>query len=221
MKLSILIPSYNMAGKIDQCLHTIFDTDADKDEYEVVVCDSSADGSMDVYRKWVKRHSNLKVMHCGHRLAIGPARNLAWQKCVGEYVLCLDVDDKLASHDTLKRVLEGLDGKDIYFCPYKSRRDSKDVMLAPKDTASLAAAPVAAWTKVYRRELYVAFPGYMPEDVWPHFLLVDKCKTVGSFGFAVVDYDNTPENKGAISRTFDWLSTHPCNLLQLADSGEL
>ena len=61
----------------------------------------------------------------------------------------------------------------------------------------------------------------MPEDVWSHYLLVDKCKSFGSFDFAVVDYDNTPENKGAISRTFDWLLMHPCNLMQLADSGEL
>lgn len=61
----------------------------------------------------------------------------------------------------------------------------------------------------------------MPEDVWSHYLLIDKCKTFGSFEFAVVDYDNTPENKGAISRTFDWLLMHPCNLMQLADSREL
>ena len=55
----------------------------------------------------------------------------------------------------------------------------------------------------------------------PHFLLLDKCHTIGSFDFTVVDYDNTPENKGAISRTFDWLAQHPCNLLQLVDSGML
>lgn len=81
--------------------------------------------------------------------------------------------------------------------------------------------PVAAWTKVYKRELYVDFPSYMPEDVWPHYLLIDKCKTFGSFGFTVVDYDNTPENRGAISRTFDWLLAHPSNLMQLAASDTL
>ena len=133
MKLSILIPSYNMASKIDQCLHTIFDTNADKNEYEVIVCDSSSDGSMEIYKKWMEKNNNLKIIHTKNRLPIGPGRNFAWQKCVGDYVLCLDVDDKLASQDTLKKVLEGLDGKtDIYACPYKSRKDKVDVIYAPK-----------------------------------------------------------------------------------------
>ena len=62
------------------------------------------------------------------------------------------------------------------------------------------------------------FPSYTPEDVLPHFLLLDKCKTLGSFDFPVVDYDNRPENKGAWSRTFDWLIEHPTNLMQLAQT---
>ena len=60
----------------------------------------------------------------------------------------------------------------------------------------------------------------MPEDVWSHYLLIDKCQSFGSFDFAVVDYDNTPENKGAISRTFDWLLTHPTNLIELANGDQ-
>lgn len=87
--------------------------------------------------------------------------------------------------------------------------------------AEAAKMPVAAWTKVYKRELYVNFPDYMPEDVYPHFLLIDKCQTFGSFDFTVVDYDNTPENRGAISRTFDWLLAHPSNLMELATSDKL
>lgn len=58
----------------------------------------------------------------------------------------------------------------------------------------------------------------MPEDVFAHYMLIDKCKTVGFTDFVLVDYDNTPENKGAISRTFDWCKEHPTNLLQLAAS---
>ena len=69
--------------------------------------------------------------------------------------------------------------------------------------------------------MYVPFPSYMPEDVLPHFLLLDRATSFGYFDFAVVDYDNTPQNKGAISRTFDWLVQHPTNLLELADSNKL
>lgn len=221
MKLSIVIPSYNMNTKIDQCLASIYAQEADESQFEVIVCDSSDDGSMEQFKKWCTLKSNLKVIHSHKKLTCGIARNLAVSKSSGDYILCLDIDDRLASKDVLKRLLEGLDGKDIYTCSYITRKDKSKVILKPQNISQLTSMPIAIWTKVFKRALWVNQPSYMPEDVWPHFLLVDKCKSFGSFDFAVVDYDNTPENKGAISRTFDWLLMHPCNLLQLADSREL
>lgn len=221
MKLSILIPSRNMAGKIDQCLDSIYTGQADEADFEVVVCDSSDDGSMEAWKRRCLLKDNLKVMHVAKPLAAGPARNLAWEKCSGEYVMCLDVDDRLASADALKKVMEGLDGKDAYACSYVSRRDRKVFTLKPETPEQLAEMPVACWTKICRRELWVKLPPYMPEDVWTHFALADRCRTVGHFDFPVVDYDNTPENTGAISRTFDWLLANPCNLERLAQTGEL
>lgn len=76
---------------------------------------------------------NLKVMHSHRKIPCGSARNLAVSKCSGDYVLCLDIDDKLASKDVLKRLLEGLDGKDIYTCSYIARRDKREVVLKPQD----------------------------------------------------------------------------------------
>ena len=219
MKLSICIPSYNNASKIEQCLASILCSKSQ--DFEVIVCDSSADSSLETYVKLMKEDKRLKVMHSKRRVSCGSARNLAFKHSCGEYVFCMDIDDKLASEDALDKLLAGLDGKDIYFCSYASRKDKKNAVLSPHSIAESAKMPVAAWTKVYKRELYVEFPDYMPEDVWPHFLLVDKCKTFGYFDFAVVDYDNTPENKGAISRTFDWLLAHPSNLMQLAASDTL
>ena len=61
----------------------------------------------------------------------------------------------------------------------------------------------------------------MPEDVVPHFLLIDKCQTVGYFDFLVYVYDNSDENKGAISRTFDYLRQSPNNLADLAYNNKL
>lgn len=221
MRLSIIIPSYNMEGKIDQCMESIFSSTADKSQYEVIVCDSSSDNSMEVFKKWIEKEHSLKVIHSKQRLRIGPARNIAVKQAAGDYILCMDVDDKLHGKDALEKALAGLDGKDLYACSYWSRRDKQAVSLAPKDKFQLASCPVACWTKICKRELYVPFPNYMPEDVLPHFLVVDKAQTFGSFSFPLVDYDNTPENKGAISRTFDWLEEHPTNLLELASTGIL
>lgn len=205
-----------MGSKIDQCLQSVFTSTADKAEYEVIVCDSSNDGSIDIFKKWIDKEHSLKVIRSKHQLNIGLARNIAVQQARGDYVFCLDIDDKLASLDALKTLIDSLDGKDIYVCSYYSRRDQKNIILKPTSYLQLAQCPVACWTKAYKRQLYVPFPKYMPEDVLPHYLLIDQCKSFGYIEKPIVDYDNTPENKGAISRTFDWLFTHPTNLMQLA-----
>lgn len=129
MKLSILIPSYNMAGKIEQCLASILCSKSQ--DFEVVVCDSSTDNSLGVYAKLMKQDPRLKVMYSKKRVSCGSGRNLAFKHSCGEYVFCMDIDDKLASEDTLDKLIAGLDGKDMYFCPYFSRKDKKTVVLAP------------------------------------------------------------------------------------------
>lgn len=45
MKLSIIVPSYNMRSKIQQCIDSIYSSGADEKQFEVIVCDSSDDGS--------------------------------------------------------------------------------------------------------------------------------------------------------------------------------
>lgn len=72
-------------------------------------------------------------MHSHKKLPCGTARNLAVSKSSGDYILCIDIDDKLASKDVLKRLLEGLDGKDIYTCSYVTKRDKKHIVLKPQD----------------------------------------------------------------------------------------
>ena len=88
---------------------------------------------MEHFKKWCALKSNLKVMHLHKKIPAGSARNLAVSKCTGEYVFCIDIDDRIASKDALKKMLEGLDGKDLYTCSYISRRDKREVVLKPQD----------------------------------------------------------------------------------------
>ncbi|WP_407450940.1 glycosyltransferase family 2 protein [Fibrobacter sp.] len=209
-KLSILIPSYNMAGKIDRCLAGLYGFPLLEWNFEVVVFDSSDDNSMAKLLEHAKKHDNLTILHSDRKTSIGVARNLAFRESKGEYVFCLDIDDRFIG-DALERMISKLDGKDLYFCPYVSKKDGVCCRFS-----KIESAPVAAWTKVYKREFYVDFPDYMPEDVVAHYLLLDKVNSVAALDFPVVEYDNTPENKGAVSRTFDYLKDTPSNLMSLA-----
>lgn len=221
MKLSILIASRNMSSKIDSCLESVLSSEADKSQYEVIIVDSSTDNSMEVFKKWQEKNANLKVMHFDYQIKCGTARNIAFKESKGEYIYIMDIDDCLYDKKTLRSMLESFDGKDIYFCPFISKSIQKLIARDVKTIQEIANGPVGVWSKAYKREFYVDQPDYMPEDVVPHYLVIDQCKTVGAFNFPVYVYDNAPENDSAISRTFDLLKKYPHNLLQLAFTPEI
>lgn len=216
MKLSIIIPSYNMESKINKCLDSILNQNADKSEYEIIVIDSSIDNSEKFLVEYAKKYKNVKIIKSKKRKTCGTSRNIGVNYAAGDYVYCVDIDDWLAD-DCLSKILEKLDGSiDIFYAPYKSLKNGKEVFLKPRSIKEFVNIPVAVWNKIYKRSLYVQQPNYMPEDVVPHFRLIDKCQSVSYFDFLVYVYDNSDENKGAISRTFDFLKNSPQNLLQLA-----
>lgn len=206
-----------MKDKIGQCLDSILSSTADKSQYEVIVFDSSQDGSGEVLAEYAKQHTNLKVIKSQKKTRCGTARNIAVKYAQGDYVYGVDIDDKLTD-DALPKILEKLDGSvDIYFCPYKSLKTNQEVFLKPKNITEFAnQCPVGTMAKIYKRKFYVQQPEYMPEDVVPHYLALDRCSTVGYFDFLIYEYDNRDEHTSAISRTFDFLKTHPNNLINLA-----
>lgn len=205
-----------MESKINKCLDSILNQDADKAEYEIIIVDSSTDDSEKLLIEYAKKYENVKIVKSKNKKTSGTARNIGVNYATGDYIYCVDIDDWLANN-CLSKILEKLDGSiDIFYAPYKALKDGKEVFLKPSSIKEFVYVPVGVWNKIYKRSLYVQQPNYMPEDVVPHFLLIDKCQTIGYFDFLVYIYDNSNENTGAISRTFDFLKKCPQNLLQLA-----
>ena len=62
MKLSIIIPSYNMESKINKCLESILNQNEDKAEYEIIVVDSSTDDSEILLAEYAKKFENVKII---------------------------------------------------------------------------------------------------------------------------------------------------------------
>ena len=214
-----------MERYVDRFFDSIYRGSPDETRFEVVVADSSDDGTMERLQRHQKSHANVKVVHFDRRILAGTARNEAYKASSGDYVWSVDIDDSLYAQDTLSLILQKLDedngSKDIYYCPYVTSLDPDATPFAMKDctVASMARAPVAAWTRLYRRELYVEYPDYMPENVAAHYRLVDKCLSVGQFEFPTYVYDK--KNPQAMSRTYDRMLAMPHNLLTLAATKEL
>lgn len=95
MKLSIIIPAYNVEKYIDRCLHSVVSQDIPLNEYEIIIVDDgSKDSTPRIVNLWGEKYNNIRTftqLNSGQ----SAARNFALTKATGEYVFFIDADDKI------------------------------------------------------------------------------------------------------------------------------
>lgn len=97
IRLSIIIPFYNVEKYIAECLDSVFDQDIPLEEYEVIcVNDGSPDHSREIVLDYMKRYPNLKLIEHDHNRKLGTARNTGRAAAKGRYIWNVDSDDKIA-----------------------------------------------------------------------------------------------------------------------------
>lgn len=107
-KLSIIIPMYNAEKYIGICLDSILDSNLLKEEYEIVIVnDGSQDKSPEIAQDYASRYSNVTYL-IQENQGQSTARNYGIKTCQGEYVWCVDADDKLIS-EQLPKIVGALD----------------------------------------------------------------------------------------------------------------
>ncbi|MCD8318029.1 MAG: glycosyltransferase [Paraprevotella sp.] len=97
MKVSIVIPVYNVALYVEDCLKSVLAQTYDDLEV-VIVNDCTPDGSMELVRRVlgdskIKREVQILEHDCNKGLSA--ARNTGLAHCTGEYVFFLDSDDEI------------------------------------------------------------------------------------------------------------------------------
>lgn len=95
MKLSFIIPVYNVEVYLEDCLSSIYSQSLSLSDFEIVIVDDgSTDNSMAIVDSFKNIYENIKVFHQANQ---GPsaARNLAIKNAEGIYILGVDSDDFL------------------------------------------------------------------------------------------------------------------------------
>lgn len=99
LKLSFILPCYNVERYIPDCLNSIYDQDLPEGEFEVIcVNDCSTDGTREVIMGHAGRHSNLTLIDHDRNLTAGGARNTGMDLAQGKYIWFVDPDDVLKPH---------------------------------------------------------------------------------------------------------------------------
>lgn len=107
MKLSIVIPVYNVEKYIEKCLLSCINQDIPESDYEIIVVnDGTPDNSMEIVRKIADSHSNIHILNQQNQ-GLSAARNNGFAIAKGEYVWFIDSDDWI-EENCLRRITNEL-----------------------------------------------------------------------------------------------------------------
>lgn len=101
-KLSIIIPMYNAEEYIGNCLDSILNSDLPQSKYEIlIVNDGSTDKSEQIVQSYIEKYYNISYLYQENQ-GQSTARNYGITTCKGEYVWCVDADDRLITPELPK-----------------------------------------------------------------------------------------------------------------------
>lgn len=107
MLFSFVIPSYNAARYLEDCLNSIYSLDLGKNQREVIVVnDGSTDETESLTEAYKARHQELIVITQQQNRGLSAARNVGLSKAAGDYVYFVDADDILLKGADLTRVMD-------------------------------------------------------------------------------------------------------------------
>ncbi|TYP72312.1 glycosyltransferase [Aquimarina intermedia] len=97
MKLSIIIPMYNVDAYIERCIISILKQNLDPNMFELIIIDDgSSDKSPQVVQKYIETYSNI-TLYSQKNKGVGAARNQGIKLSKGEYIYFIDGDDYLVN----------------------------------------------------------------------------------------------------------------------------
>ena len=182
MKLSIIVPVYNVLPYIRQCLDSLVNQTLE--DYEILlVDDGSTDGTAAVLEEYRDRYPELIRLRRVDNGGQGQARNFAIPEAWGKFLGFIDSDDSIAPDMYEKLIARAEEtGADVAVCDWLARYDDgrEEVLPACVQEHPLAAAG-SACNKVFRRELVgdIRFPvGLWYEDFYFSALMLIRANKI-------------------------------------------
>lgn len=114
IKISVIIPVYNMAKYLQQCLDSVVEQTLKEIEI-IAINDGSTDESLEILNSYANNYKNIKIISQENKGA-GLARNKGIDTAIGKYIAFIDPDDYYPSNDCLEALYNAANRNGVLMC---------------------------------------------------------------------------------------------------------
>lgn len=183
MKLSIIVPVYNMATeqKLEYCMNSLVNQTID--DYEIItVDDASTDHSLEILKEYERKYPDkVKVIQHERNKRQGGAKNTGLRVAAGEWIGFIDSDDWV-TNDFYEKLLRKAEetGADLVGCDYnlvtehtmqigkivQNNLQEQTGILDEEKHKSLLMRPGSMVIKIYRHQVIQENHLEFPEEIF-------------------------------------------------------
>lgn len=185
MKLSVIVPVYNMASgdKLKWCMDSLVNQSIGRNTYEILaVDDCSTDRSLEILRAYERLYPGLvRVFHSPVNHHQGGAKNIGLSHAEGEWIAFIDADDWVVP-DYFEQLFSKADatGADCVGTDYTivtqhtmepgpvvaNNREEQTGVLNDEKRKSLILDSGSLCVKIWRRDIILGCASRFPEDIF-------------------------------------------------------
>ena len=201
MKISIIIPCYNVEEYIDRCVESLFRQEKSIEKEIILVNDGSTDKTLGRLQEIEESHPEEVMLiplseNCGQSVA----RNVAMSYSTGDYFFFLDADDWIEDNTFFYfvRLIENYENVDIIMSDSDRPNDLSDITSSPEENHIVydmhddsgrqsflkqRRLEIGIGGKLISKRLFQNYDiqfidGYKYEDNYVCFLLFEKAKKI-------------------------------------------
>lgn len=218
MKVSVIVPVYNVERYLDKCLDSLAHQTL-KDIEIIIVNDGSPDKSQNIIDKYTKKYRNFKSFQKENG-GLSSARNYGIQYAHGDYIAFLDSDDYVKYDMYEKMYLKAVSNNyDLVVCDINYLYPNKTIRVSSgikEDTQNIKKAYLtihpAAWNKLFKKELFNNNI-YFKEGIWFEDVefIYRMLPFIKSIGVILEDFNQYVQREGSITssvspKIYDYVS---------------